>query len=125
MHSETVAQPCSSATLTLRLASACRDPLHQCALVLAAIAGLVACGAAEPFTPALALLLMLLPVNAWRLTQALRAGSSSRRLPVAARKANVPALRLQAAAMRCPAFDASSTIQTIRISPRPTRWPPR
>jgi hypothetical protein len=35
-------------------------------------------------------------------------------------KADVPALRLQAAALRCPAFDASRTVQTIRLSPRPT-----
>jgi hypothetical protein len=121
MHSETVAQPRSSATLTLRLASACRDPRHHCALVLAANAGLVACGAAEPFTPALVLHLVLLPFNVWRLAQALRAGPSSRRLAVSTLKADVPALRLQAAAMRSPAFDASRTIQTIRLSPRSTR----
>jgi hypothetical protein len=120
MHSETAAET-RSATLTVRLPSACRDPRHHCGLVLATNAGLVACGTAEPFTLPLALHLMLLPFNAWRLPQALRAGPSSRRLPVATLLADVPALRLQAAAMRCPAFDASRTIQTIRLSPRPTR----
>jgi hypothetical protein len=120
MHTE-VAPNSRHATLTSRLVAVCRDPRNHCALVLAANAGLVACGAAEPFTLSLALHLMLLPFNGWRLAQALRAGPSSRRLPVATLKADVPALRLQAAAPRCPAFHASRTIQTIRLSPRPTR----
>jgi hypothetical protein len=119
-QTKTAAKP-RNAPLTIRLAMACRDPRHHCALVLAVNAGLVACGATEPFTPALVLHLMLLPFNAWRLVHALRTGSPTRRLPAATRKADVPALRLQAAAMRCPAFDASRTIQTIRLSPRPTR----
>jgi hypothetical protein len=120
MHSETAVET-RSATLTTRLAAVCRDPRHHCALVLAANAGLVVCGATEPLTPALVLHLMLLPFNAWRLVHALRTGSPTRRLPATTRKADVPAFRLQAAAMRCPAFDASRTIQTIRLSPRPTR----
>jgi hypothetical protein len=120
MHTE-AAPNSRHATLPSRLVAAFCDPRHHCALVLAVNAGLAACAATEPSTRALLLHLALLPVNAWRLRQALRLGSPARRLPVAMLKADVPALRLQAAAMRCPAFDASRTIQTIRLSPRPTR----
>lgn len=65
-------------SLMMRLAAACRDPRNHCALVLAANAGLVACGATGPFTPALALHLVWLPLNAWRLWNALRTGASAR-----------------------------------------------
>lgn len=111
-----------TAALAIRLAAACRDPRHHCALVLAANAGLVVCAAAEPFTPALALHLALLPINAWRLLQALRAGPSSRppsnrttatRQPMEAvsesRNANSPWR---------PGFQALATAQTVRLPPR-------
>jgi hypothetical protein len=120
MHTETAAET-RSATLTTRLGAVCRDPRHHCALVLAANAGLVACGATEPLTPALVLHLILLPFNAWRLANALRAAASTRRLPAATFKADVLASRARAAAMRAPAFDASGTQATIRLSARPAR----
>ena len=111
--------------LTARLSAACRDPRHHCALVLATNAGLVACGATEPFTAALALHLMLLPFNAWRLLNALRTGSSARRpaRPLASETAmaDVVAARQRAESMRCPAFDAMAAMQTVRLSPRAAR----
>lgn len=108
--------------LTMRLEAACRDPRHHRALVLAANAGLVACAAAEPFTAALALHLVLLPINAWRLVSALRNGASARHaarpLAAATLRADVVATRQKAESMRCPAFDAMVTTQTVRLSPR-------
>jgi len=115
----------STCALTARLAATCRDPRHHCALVLAVNAGLVACGAAEPFTAALALHLVLLPFNAWRLAHALRTGSSPRRPahPVVAvtAGADLVAARQRAESMRHPAFDAMATLQTVRLSPRTAR----
>jgi hypothetical protein len=104
--------------LIARLAAACRDPRHHCALVLAVNAGLVACGVAEPFTPALALHFLLLPFNAWRLLNALRTGSPARRLPPATPGSDERLARARAASMRCPSFDARATMTTIRLSPR-------
>ncbi len=105
-------------TLMMRLAAACRDTRHHCALVLAVNTGLVACGAAEPFTVALALHLVLLPFNAWRLLLALRAGRSSHTLLAATKRGDTMATRQRVASMRCPAFDATATMQTVRLSPR-------
>jgi hypothetical protein len=107
-----------NATLTARLAAAFRDPRHHRALVLAANAGLVACGAAEPLTPALVLYFLLLPFNGWRLLHALRTGSPVRPLPATTLRADVQAARRKAASTRLPAFDARATMQTIRLSPR-------
>jgi hypothetical protein len=113
----------STPALTARLATACRDPRHHCALVLAVNAGLVACAAAEPFTAALALHLVLLPFNAWRLVHALRAGSSARLLATTTARADVVAARHKAESMRCPVFDAMAPMQTVRLSPRAARCP--
>ena len=112
----------STPALTARLSAACRDPRHHCALVLAANAGLVACGAAEPFTAALALHLVLLPFNAWRLLNALRTDSSEPRPARHPRAATVrPAVvatHQRAASKQCPEFDAMATVQTVRLSNR-------
>ena len=90
--------------------------------MLAANAGLLACGAAEPFTVALALHQMLLPLSAWRLLHALQTGSAARPqarpLAAATARADVVATRQMAESMRCPAFDAMAAMQTVRLSPR-------
>jgi hypothetical protein len=104
--------------LIMRLAAACRDPRHHCALVLAANAGLVACGAAEPFTPALALHLVLLPFNLWRLLHAMRASPSVSRVSAAKAKSDLASTRQRVESMRCAALDARATMQTVRLSPR-------
>jgi hypothetical protein len=70
-------------TLTARLSATLRDPRHYCALVLAVNAGLVACAAGEPGTPTLLLHLALLPINGWRLRQALRPSGWLHRLAAA------------------------------------------
>lgn len=110
-------------TLTMRVAAACRDPRHHCALVLAVNSGLVACAAAEPFSAALALHLMLLPFNAWRLLHALRSGAAAQRAtrPVAGASCTptVVAVRQRAESMRAPAFESMAAMQTVRLSPRP------
>ena len=111
----------STSALTARLAAACRDPRHHCALVLAVNAGLVACAAAEPFTAALALHLVLLPFNAWRLLHALRTGSSPRPLAASTVRADMLATRQRVESMRFPAFDAMATMQTVRLNPRAGR----
>jgi hypothetical protein len=104
-------------TLTSRLAAACRDPRHHCALVLAVNASLAACAATEPFTPTLLLHLALLPINAWRLRQALRVGAPAQR-PAASMEGRMLRSTLQkASSPRDLAFDARTTIQTIRLSP--------
>ena len=121
MTNTTADRQASTPALTVRLAAACRDPRHHCTLVLAVNAGLVACAAAEPFTAALALHLVLLPVNAWRLLHALRTGSSARPLAAAMVKADMVATRYRAEVMRYPAFDAMATMQTVRLSPRAAR----
>ncbi len=59
MKHTTTDRQASTSSLSMRLVAACRDPRHQCAVVLAANAGLVACTAVEPFTPALVLHLVL------------------------------------------------------------------
>ena len=116
-HTTTDRQSPMSA-MTMRLVAACRDTRHHCALVLAANTGLVACGAAEPFTAALALHLVLLPFNAWRLLLALRAGRTSHTLLAATKRGDTMATRQRVASMRCPAFDATATMQTVRLCPR-------
>lgn len=105
-------------TLVMRLAAACRDTRHHCALVLAVNTGLVACGAAEPFTAALALHLVLLPFNAWRLLLALRAGRPSHALAAAMKREDTMATRQRVESMRYSAFNATATMQTVRLSPR-------
>jgi hypothetical protein len=105
--------------LNMHLAAACRDPRHHRALVLAANAGLVACNAAEPFAAALAMHLVLLPFNDWRLLQALRMAPTSR--PAAAVRADVLATKKKALSMRRPTFDLTNTRQTIRLDPRAAR----
>lgn len=124
MTNTTTDRQVSTPALKARLAAACRDPRHHCALVLAANAGLVACGAAEPCTAALALHLVLLPFNAWRLLPALRTGSSAilsaRPLAaVAAARAGRVATRQTVESMRCARFDEMATLQTVRLNPRP------
>ena len=105
-----------------RLFAVCRDPRHHCALVLLANAGLVVCAAAEPFSPALALHLMLLPVNAWRLLQALAVGASAcakrHATAAAAVAAEAFAKRQRAASLQCPSFH---DMTTIRLPPRADR----
>lgn len=100
--------------LTMRVLAACRDPRHHCAVVLAANAGLVACAAVEPFTPALLLHLVLLPVNAWRLLQAMRSGASSRSPADCMAATRSP----RAGAPWRPGFQALATAQTVRLPPR-------
>lgn len=104
--------------LAVRMAAACRDPCYQSALVLAANAGLVACGVVEPFTPTLALHLGLLPFNAWRLLQALRADCLKAQTNAPAMKADVAATRQKATALRSPVYDRYATMQTVRLAPR-------
>ncbi len=108
----------SNPAMTMRLAAACSDPRHHRALVLAANAGLVACAAAEPFTPSLALHLALLPINAWRLLSALRQGSPSVPAADESRRTDVAIARMKAESMRSPAYDARVTLQTVRLEPR-------
>lgn len=108
----------AAATTTMRLVAACRDPRSQCALVLAANAALLACGAAEPFTAAFALHLVLLPFNAWRLMLALIAGRSSHAWFAMPKQGDVVATRQRIESMRYRVFDAAATIQTVRLGPR-------
>ena len=117
MHTETAANS-RHPTLTSCLVVSCRDPRHHCALVLAVNAGLIACAATEPSTSTLLLHLALLPVNAWRLRQALRAGAPAQRLAASTVMRDVRRSRKPAASMPYPAFDARATVQTIRLSPR-------
>ena len=99
------------------LAAGC-DPRHHCALALAVNAGLVACGAVEPFTPALALHLVLLPFNAWRLVHALRAAPAARPSTLATPKGGVAVTQERARSLRCAAFDPMATMQTVRLDAR-------
>lgn len=122
MKQLTTNRPPRQSALTMRVLAACRDPRHHCAVVLAANAGLVACAAVEPFTPALLLHLVLLPVNAWRLLQAMRSGASVRSAAdgVAATRGPLPSLsvpRSSGAPWR-PGFQALATAQTVRLPPR-------
>jgi hypothetical protein len=119
-HTEAAADS-RNAALAARLAAACGDPRHHCALVLAANAAVVACGASEPCTPALVLHLLLLPFNTWRLARALGARRPARPMPVAPSRAREAAGSPQAATMRHPEFDARNFITTVRLSPRAVR----
>ena len=118
-YTTTTARQARPPALTTRLAAMCRDPRSYCALVLAANAGLVACAAAEPFTAALLLHLVLLPFNAWRLLLALRAGRSTRALVVATMTADAMAAR-QRVESRGSTCDVGATTPTVRLSPRGT-----
>jgi hypothetical protein len=86
--------------------------------VLAVNASLAACAATEPFTPTLLLHLTLLPINAWRLWQALRAGAPARRPVATTLSRDVRPVPKTVSSPRDLAFDARTTIQTIRLSPR-------
>ena len=120
MHTETAAE-LRHPTLTSRLMATCGDQRTHCALVLAANVGLVSCAAAEPFTLALVLHLVLVPLNAWRLVRALRARPSVHRSPQVPIRSPDSSTKPKATTMRFPAFDARNAIPTIRLSPRAAR----
>lgn len=108
-HTYTAAEP-RNASLTARLAAACRDPRHHCAVVLVVNAGLAACAASEPFALTLMLHLALLPVNAWRLLRACRVS-----VPVAPR-GGVQALQHHAEAILLASSARRGALQTVRLA---------
>jgi len=122
MTTKTTDRQSRTPTVATRLIAACRDPRHHCAVVLVANAGLVSCGAAGPFTAALALHLVLLPINAWRLLQALHKGASpqspARPLPGARAPVDVVTARRTTNSPWYPDFQAMATAQTVRLPQR-------
>ena len=107
---------------TMRRLPGYRDQRPHCTLVLVVNAGLVACAAAEPFTWALGLHLVLLPFNAWRLLRALRTDGSARsptqRLAAKREPSNLVTTRPTGRLMLGTTFPEMAMARTVRLPAR-------